>query len=182
MTTTKPFQAQDRARQIVYWLVDWSRYADAESAPSAPTDLSMVGRATTGTENTYEMDYIGQDFFEFAIVGRANPNSMRINDPNGLLDLISGETSTFDAEITLTVNRSGHALQVRTFTNDNKSSVKVFKKKWNEWFIGTGAGDSRIRDWFSGIGGDSSAVWDSTMTIKTTPAQGPGSGSLGLRL
>lgn len=36
------FDAQARMRQIVCWAVDWKRYEDAESAPSAPIDVSSV--------------------------------------------------------------------------------------------------------------------------------------------
>jgi hypothetical protein len=41
---TKPFAPSDRCRQIVVWAVDWKSYEDAEMAPSAPVDLSKLGR------------------------------------------------------------------------------------------------------------------------------------------
>ncbi|MBA3707337.1 MAG: hypothetical protein H0W83_00790 [Planctomycetes bacterium] len=39
-----PFSPAERCRQIVFWLVDWKQYEDAESAPSAPIDYSTLGR------------------------------------------------------------------------------------------------------------------------------------------
>ncbi len=39
-TLTAPFSADERARSIVVWSVDWQQYSDAETAPSAPVDAS----------------------------------------------------------------------------------------------------------------------------------------------
>ncbi len=39
-TLTRPFEAADRCRQIVYWAVDWKAYEDCETSPSAPVDAS----------------------------------------------------------------------------------------------------------------------------------------------
>jgi hypothetical protein len=39
---TQPFAAQARIRQLVFWAVDWKSYEDAESAPSAPFDVSLL--------------------------------------------------------------------------------------------------------------------------------------------
>ena len=41
-TLTRPFQAAERCRQLVFWSVDWQSYEDAETAPSAPLDASRV--------------------------------------------------------------------------------------------------------------------------------------------
>lgn len=43
-TGTRAFTPSERTRQLVYWLVDWQQYEDAESAPSAPVDLSQTRR------------------------------------------------------------------------------------------------------------------------------------------
>ncbi len=39
-TLTKPFEAAERCRQIVFWAVNWQDYVDFETAPSAPVDAS----------------------------------------------------------------------------------------------------------------------------------------------
>lgn len=43
-TLTRPFQAAERCRQLVFWSVDWHAYEDAETAPGAPMDASRIGR------------------------------------------------------------------------------------------------------------------------------------------
>jgi len=45
-TLTKPFAACERARQLVFWSVDWTSYEDFETAPSAPVDASKYPIAT----------------------------------------------------------------------------------------------------------------------------------------
>ncbi len=37
---TEPFEAAERCRQIVMWVVDWQSYEDFETLPSAPVDAS----------------------------------------------------------------------------------------------------------------------------------------------
>jgi hypothetical protein len=39
-TLTKPFDAAERCREIVFWTVDWQAFEDFETAPSAPVDAS----------------------------------------------------------------------------------------------------------------------------------------------
>ena len=39
-TLTKPFKAEERCRQLVFWAVDWQSYEDFETAPSGPIDAS----------------------------------------------------------------------------------------------------------------------------------------------
>ena len=41
-TLTRPFQAAERCRQLIFWSVDWQSYEDAETAPGAPLDASRV--------------------------------------------------------------------------------------------------------------------------------------------
>jgi hypothetical protein len=41
-TLTRPFEAAERCRQLVFWSVDWQSYEDAETAPGAPLDASRV--------------------------------------------------------------------------------------------------------------------------------------------
>jgi hypothetical protein len=43
-TLTRPFQAAERCRQLIFWSVDWHAYEDAETAPGAPMDASRIGR------------------------------------------------------------------------------------------------------------------------------------------
>ena len=43
-TAIRRFEANERCRQLVYWLVDWQRYQDAETAPSAPIDYAYLRR------------------------------------------------------------------------------------------------------------------------------------------
>ena len=43
-TLTRPFQAAERCRQLIFWSVDWQSYEDAETAPGAPMDASRLGR------------------------------------------------------------------------------------------------------------------------------------------
>ncbi|HYE04888.1 MAG TPA: hypothetical protein VEL07_05125 [Planctomycetota bacterium] len=42
------FTVADRCRELVFWSVDWKSYADAESVPSAPVDLSRMSRKPDG--------------------------------------------------------------------------------------------------------------------------------------
>jgi prepilin-type N-terminal cleavage/methylation domain-containing protein len=44
-TITRPFQAGERTRQLVFWAVDWKSYQDAESVPSAPVDASLYANS-----------------------------------------------------------------------------------------------------------------------------------------
>jgi hypothetical protein len=39
-TLARPFKAEERCRQLVFWAVDWTSYEDFETAPSAPIDAS----------------------------------------------------------------------------------------------------------------------------------------------
>jgi hypothetical protein len=39
-TLSRPFKAEERCRQLVFWAVDWTSYEDVETAPSAPIDAS----------------------------------------------------------------------------------------------------------------------------------------------
>jgi hypothetical protein len=39
-TLAKPFKAEERCRQLVFWAVDWQSYEDFETAPSGPIDAS----------------------------------------------------------------------------------------------------------------------------------------------
>jgi hypothetical protein len=39
-TLARPFRAEERCRQLVFWSVDWMSYEDFETAPSAPIDAS----------------------------------------------------------------------------------------------------------------------------------------------
>ena len=41
-TLTRPFEAAERCRQLVFWSVDWHSYEDAETASAAPLDASRV--------------------------------------------------------------------------------------------------------------------------------------------
>ena len=43
-TLTRPFTPDERCRQLVFWVVDWQAYHDAETAPSAPLDASRYPR------------------------------------------------------------------------------------------------------------------------------------------
>ncbi len=43
-TLTRPFEAAERCRQLIFWSVDWHAYEDAETAPGAPLDASRIGR------------------------------------------------------------------------------------------------------------------------------------------
>ena len=41
-TLTRPFEAAERCRQLVFWSVDWQSYEDVETAPGAPLDASRI--------------------------------------------------------------------------------------------------------------------------------------------
>jgi hypothetical protein len=45
---TDVHDANHRTRQLVYWLVDWQKYEDAETAPGVPIDASRLPQTVTG--------------------------------------------------------------------------------------------------------------------------------------
>lgn len=63
-TLTRPFQAAERCRQLVFWSVDWQAYEDAETAPGAPMDASRLGRAgpSRNTLTQSRLFYGGNNF------------------------------------------------------------------------------------------------------------------------
>ncbi len=50
-TLARPFKAEERCRQLVFWAVDWMGYEDAETAPSAPIDASKYQFAATSNQD-----------------------------------------------------------------------------------------------------------------------------------
>lgn len=55
-TLTRPFKAEERCRQLVFWSVDWMGYEDFETAPSGPIDASKYQfAAPIGTTNIDDM-------------------------------------------------------------------------------------------------------------------------------
>jgi hypothetical protein len=55
-TLARPFKAEERCRQLVFWSVDWMGYEDFETAPSAPIDASKYQfAAPIGTTNQDDM-------------------------------------------------------------------------------------------------------------------------------
>lgn len=47
-TLTNQFEASERCRQLVFWVVDWQAYEDSETAPSAAVDASRYPKAAPG--------------------------------------------------------------------------------------------------------------------------------------
>jgi hypothetical protein len=47
-TLTNRFEASERCRQLVFWVVDWQSYEDCETASSAPVDASRYPKAAPG--------------------------------------------------------------------------------------------------------------------------------------
>lgn len=47
-TITSRFEASERCRQLVFWVVDWQSYEDCETAPSAAVDASRYPKAAPG--------------------------------------------------------------------------------------------------------------------------------------
>jgi hypothetical protein len=47
-TIMNRFAASERCRQLVFWVVDWQAYEDAETAPSAAVDASRYPKAAPG--------------------------------------------------------------------------------------------------------------------------------------
>ena len=55
-TLARPFKAEERCRQLVFWSVDWLSYEDCETAPSGPIDASKYQfAAPIGTVNDDNM-------------------------------------------------------------------------------------------------------------------------------
>lgn len=55
-TLARPFKAEERCRQLVFWSVDWMGYEDFETAPSGPIDASKYQfAAPIGTTNIDEL-------------------------------------------------------------------------------------------------------------------------------
>jgi hypothetical protein len=56
-TLARPFKAEERCRQLVFWAVDWTSYEDFETAPSAPIDASKYQfAAPMGNTNIDDMN------------------------------------------------------------------------------------------------------------------------------
>ncbi len=47
-TLLNKFEASERCRQLVFWVVDWQSYNDCETAPSAPVDAGRYPKAAPG--------------------------------------------------------------------------------------------------------------------------------------
>jgi hypothetical protein len=45
-TLTRKFEASERCRELVFWVVDWQSYVDCETAPSAQVDAGRYPRAS----------------------------------------------------------------------------------------------------------------------------------------
>jgi hypothetical protein len=48
VTVLNRFEASERCRQLVFWVVDWQSYEDCETADSAPVDASRYPKAAPG--------------------------------------------------------------------------------------------------------------------------------------
>lgn len=64
-TLTAPFEARERCRQIVFWMVDWTGFSDWETAASAPVDASKYPRLTPGLlgenlNSSFTSQYMGR--------------------------------------------------------------------------------------------------------------------------
>ncbi len=62
---TAPFDARERCRQLVFWMVDWTGFEDWETAPSAPVDASKYPRLAPqligeNVANSFTTEYMGQ--------------------------------------------------------------------------------------------------------------------------
>lgn len=56
-TLARPFKAEERCRQLVFWSVDWMGYEDFETAPSGPIDASKYQfAAPIGTTNVDDLN------------------------------------------------------------------------------------------------------------------------------
>ena len=73
---TNPFQPAERCREIVFWVVDWKSYADAETAPSAPQDASR---------NPFDSD--GKEVY--------NKNAHKFNNPERYFTFTNDKRTTF---------------------------------------------------------------------------------------
>ena len=76
-TLTRPFRPDERCRQLVFWVVDWQSYQDAETAPSAPLDASRyprgAPRAPGGREASFDALLRNPPFFDWQQYVFRNP-------------------------------------------------------------------------------------------------------------
>ena len=76
-TLTRAFSPDERCRQLVFWVVDWQAYEDAETAPSAPLDAARyprgAPRAPGGTPATFNNLLRDPPFFDWQQYVFRNP-------------------------------------------------------------------------------------------------------------
>lgn len=72
-TLTRPFEAADRCRQIVFFAVDWQAYEDFETAPSAPVDASRYPRFAPNNKVSQVTSLMNGDFGDRHSYGVRNP-------------------------------------------------------------------------------------------------------------
>lgn len=72
-TLTRPFDAADRCRQIVFFAVDWQSYEDFETAPSAPVDASRYPRWAPHNRQSQVAKLMNGDFGDRFAFGMRNP-------------------------------------------------------------------------------------------------------------
>lgn len=114
-TLTRPFQAAERCRQLVFWSVDWQAYEDAETAPGAPMDASRIGRHGPSMNdlnssrifvpgaswdalhlrNPERVLQFNQDMASFAtgqvLSATANPSTVGLRDGDGDINVLTGQ-------------------------------------------------------------------------------------------
>ena len=72
-TLTRPFDASDRCRQIVFFSVDWQSYEDFETAPSAPVDASRYPKTAPINKRSAVANLMDGDFGDRFTYNMRNP-------------------------------------------------------------------------------------------------------------
>lgn len=110
----RPFLAQHRARELVYWAVDWKAYEDSEEAPSHPVDFARTGRHVdigypdNNGGNVAIANWINPAFQETGLVG-GSPKGQGYGGPE-FLYAWTDETRTANFIRSWNANSGGYQL------------------------------------------------------------------------
>jgi hypothetical protein len=101
-TLTKPFEAAERCRQIVFWAVDWQSYEDFETAPGAPVDASKYPIQGPMRDKTFDRRMGDVDFRDEQLYTYRNPEKVL-----SFWEDVSGRATGSDVSGIIGMNRMG---------------------------------------------------------------------------
>jgi hypothetical protein len=130
-TLTRPFSADERCRQLVFWVVDWQSYTDFETAPSAPVDAGRYPRSAPFQNQSFT-NLLNRHFFrDWQLYVFRNPEK-----PLLFTESMDNQPDGFDVRQLIIGSDDGNSSANRIGVNESDYDKYGRKPNSKEVFVG----------------------------------------------